>query len=169
MQQGAEQGADYSGEGRRGFAIARGWEGKGIRLPERRTPGSAGYDLEAAETVTIPPGERAVIPTGLKAFMPEDEFLGIYIRSSLAFRHGLALVNGVGIIDSDYYGNPENDGHIMIGVVNTGKKAFTVQKGERVAQAIFQPFRRVDAEAELAAEKASTLSRRQGGIGSTGR
>ncbi|MBE3577617.1 MAG: dUTP diphosphatase [Limnochordales bacterium] len=156
-----------AGERQRGFAVARGWEERGVRLPQRRTPGSAGYDLEAAETVTIRPGERAVIPTGLKAYMPEDEFLAVYIRSSLAFKYGLMLVNSVGIIDSDYFENPDNDGHIMIGVINLGSETVTVHKGDRVAQAIFQPFRRVSAEE--AGEVEPPGRQRTGGIGSTGR
>lgn len=153
-------------EGRRGFAVARGWEASGVRLPARRTPGSAGYDLEAAQTVTVRPGERAVIPTGLKAYMPADEFLGIYIRSSLAFKYGLMLVNSVGIIDSDYFENQDNDGHIMIGVINLGQEAVTMHKGERVAQAIFQPFRRISAEES--GEVELPVEPRTGGIGSTG-
>lgn len=99
------------------------------------------------------------VPTGIKAWMPPDEFLGVYIRSSLAFRHQLMLVNNVGIIDSDYFENPENDGHIMVGLINLGRETVILEKGERFAQAIFQPFRRIE-------EK--VLPTRQGGLGSTG-
>lgn len=79
----------------------------------------------------------AVIATGLKAYMQDDEYLGIHIRSSLAFKKNLNLVNSQGVIDADYYNNEDNEGHIMIGLINFGDEDVEITKGMRIAQAIF--------------------------------
>ena len=146
----------------RGFEHVSGYETAGLPLPARSTPGSAGYDFVAAENICLPAGERALIPTGIKAYMLQDEYLGMHIRSSLAVKHGLQLVNAQGVIDSDYYNNPENEGHIRIALVNCGRQAVTIERGMRIAQGIFYKF--LLADADQAAEKAG----RSGGIGSTG-
>ena len=91
----------------RGFDVVRSWQNKGISLPVRKTAASAGYDFEAGESVTIRPDEQVMVPTGIKAYMQPDEVLTIHIRSSMAVKHQLVLVNSVGIIDADYYDNPE--------------------------------------------------------------
>ncbi|MCI6406682.1 MAG: dUTP diphosphatase, partial [Veillonella caviae] len=85
----------------RGFEVITAYEDKDIHLPTRKTTESAGYDLECAEAVTLAPGELKLIPTGIKAFMAYDEYLAIHIRSSMAIKRRLALVNSTGIIDSD--------------------------------------------------------------------
>ena len=101
----------------RGFEIAKGFEDKGINLPIRKTKGSAGYDFEVAEDVVVPKFEKGqkptIIKTGVKAYMPEDEVLYLYGRSSNFKKKGLMLANNVGVVDSDYYGNEETDGHIF--------------------------------------------------------
>jgi dUTP pyrophosphatase len=145
----------------RGFEIISAYKDAGITLPERKTALSAGYDITAAEDVLLAPHAVSVIPTGLKAYMRDDEYLGIHIRSGLAFKHALSLINGQGIIDADYYNNSGNEGHIMIAVYNHGQTPVTVAKGERVAQGIFYNF--------LKADNDDATATRTGGIGSTGK
>ena len=144
----------------RGFEIVSAYAGQGIHIPSRKTAKSAGYDLEAAETKVLAPHAVTVVPTGLKAYM-DDEYLSVFIRSSLAFKKGLMLANSTGIVDSDYYNNPDNEGHIMIAYYNTGDTPYTVEKGDRIGQGIFMKYLTVDEDA------ASGM--RTGGIGSTGK
>lgn len=146
---------------KRGFEIISTYKDKNINLPSRKTAKSAGYDLEAGNDVVIKAGKTAIIPTGLKAYMLDDEYLGIHIRSSLAFKKHLNLINAQGIIDADYYNNPDNEGHIMIGIINFGTEDVQIKKGMRIAQAIFYKFLTVDDEI-----LDDTI--RQGGFGSTG-
>ena len=146
----------------RGFEIVAGYQDRGLSLPIRKTCASAGYDIAAAENVCLQPGQLAVIPTGLKADMQPDEYLAIHIRSSLAIKNRLYLANSQGIIDSDYYDNPDNEGHILIGVVNGGSTEVMLPQGMRIAQGIFCRYLRADADEQ--AEKQA----RSGGIGSTG-
>ncbi|MDY5481746.1 MAG: dUTP diphosphatase [Veillonella caviae] len=144
----------------RGFEVITAYEDKDIHLPTRKTTESAGYDLECAEAVTLAPGELKLIPTGIKAFMAYDEYLAIHIRSSMAIKRCLALVNSTGIIDSDYYNNEDNEGHIMIAVLNYGTEPVHLEKGERVAQGIFSKY--------LITNDDDATGVRTGGIGSTG-
>ncbi len=138
----------------RGVEIFAGYENSGINLPTRRTAYSAGYDLEAAESVLVS-NKISLVPTGLKAFMLPDEVLLIYIRSSLAVKHALALANGVGVIDADY------GGHIILPMISLGAD-FQIQKGMRVAQGIFQKFLPADGDI------IGVGARRAGRFGSTG-
>lgn len=144
----------------RGFEVITAYEDKDIHLPTRKTTESAGYDLECAEAVTLAPGELKLIPTGIKAFMAYDEYLAIHIRSSMAIKRRVALVNSTGIIDSDYYNNEDNEGHIMIAVLNYGTELVHLEKGERVAQGIFSKY--------LITNDDDATGVRTGGIGSTG-
>ncbi|HMM21617.1 MAG TPA: dUTP diphosphatase [Selenomonadales bacterium] len=146
----------------RGFEKIKAYEHADFPLPERKTAHSAGYDITAAEAVVLAPQAVTLIPTGLKAYMQEDEYLGVHIRSGLAVKHSLGLINGQGIIDADYYNNPANEGHILIAVFNYGREAVAIGKGERVAQGIFYRYLRTDSDAGAA------LPARTGGIGSTG-
>ena len=106
----------------RGFEVAKGFEDKNINLPIRKTKYSAGYDIEAAEDVIIPSFKKGTNPTlvktGLKAYMQDDEMLLLYNRSSNPKKKGLILANSVGVVDKDYYGNVDNDGHIMFAFYN---------------------------------------------------
>ena len=147
----------------RGFAVVSSYEGLGITLPQRKTAASAGYDLEAAERAVIEPQQMAMVPTGLKAYMQPDEMLTIHIRSSLAVKRGLVLMNSVGIVDADYYNNEDNEGHIYIALWNRGQEPVVIERGERIAQGIFQKYLTVTEDA------AGTGSVRKGGFGSTGR
>jgi dUTP pyrophosphatase len=97
----------------RGFEVVKGFEDAEVELPKRSTAGSAGYDFFACEDVIIQPGKIELVPTGVKAYFPPNEVLLLFNRSSIPRKKGLVLANGVGFIDSDYYNNPDNDGHIM--------------------------------------------------------
>jgi dUTP pyrophosphatase len=147
----------------RGFEIAKGWEDKGINLPERKTAHSAGYDFEAAEDTVIPSFKKGMAPTlvatGIKSYMMDDEVLYLYNRSSNPKKKGLILANSVGVIDKDYYGNPDNDGHIMFAFFNCKDEDITIKKGEAIGQGVFMKYLVVDGD------KAS--GSRKGGFGST--
>lgn len=144
---------------RRGFEKVSGYEY--VNLPQRKTKQSAGYDIESAVNVVINPGEIKLIPTGLKAYMDENEWLGIYIRSSIAVKYGIILANSVAVIDSDYYNNPDNEGHLMLPIRNVSKDVCKIRKGDRIAQGIFHQYYKVDND--------SADGDRTGGIGSTGK
>ena len=131
-------------ERKRGFEIAKGFENMDINLPIRKTKYSAGYDVEAAEDCVIEPykfGDKpTLVKTGLKAYMAEDEYLILCNRSSNPFKKGLVMANSVGIIDADYYGNPDNDGAFMYAFYNFFDKDIEIKKGDVIGQAIFQKY-----------------------------
>ena len=131
-------------ERKRGFEIAKGFENDGINLPVRKTKFSAGYDVEAAEDCIIPSFKKGMKPTlvktGIKAYMQEDEVLILANRSSNPGKKGLVLANSIGVIDCDYYGNPDNDGHIMFAFFNIKDEDIEIKKGDTIGQAIFQKF-----------------------------
>lgn len=147
----------------RGFEVAKGFEEMGINLPVRKTKYSAGYDIEAAEDVVIPSFKKGMNPTlvktGLKAYMQNDEVLLLYNRSSNPKKKGLILANSVGVIDKDYYGNPDNDGHIMFAFYNIKEEDITIKKGEAIGQAVFQKY--------LITDNDDAKGERLGGFGST--
>ena len=113
-----------------------------IKIPERATKGSAGYDFYAPEDYVIWPNETVKIPTGLRVMMEEGWMLSIFPRSGLGFKFRIQLDNTVGIIDSDYYGS-DNYGHIMIKLTNDTRegKVCTINAGNGFAQGIFIPQR----------------------------
>ncbi len=136
--------------------------GKEIPLPAYATEGSAGLDLRACieRAVTVPPGGRVLIPSGLAIELPSADYVAlVFARSGLAIRHGLALSNGVGVIDSDYRGE------ISVGLINQSESAYEIQPGERIAQLAVLPV--VQPKLELTAELSDT-ARGAGGFGSTG-
>lgn len=147
----------------RGFKIAKGWEDKEINLPVRKTKYAAGYDFECAEDTIIPSfklgNPPVLIPTGIKAYMEEDEVLYLYNRSSNPKKKGLILANSVGVIDRDYYGNIDNDGHIMFAFYNITDKDITIKKGEAIGQGVFSKY--------LVTDDDTTSNVRTGGFGST--
>lgn len=132
----------------RGFEVAKGWEDKNINIPIRKTKKSAGYDVKAAEDIIIPPFERGCKPTlihtGLKAYCQDDEWYMLANRSSNPGKKKLVLANGIGIIDADYYCNPDNDGEFMFAYYNMGTEPLEIKKGERIGQVVFQKFLIVD-------------------------
>lgn len=129
-------------------------------LPSRSTKYSAGYDIKALEDFILRSGESMKIPTGLKVMMEPDEVFMVYIRSSMGTKYNIKLMNGVGIIDCDYYNNPSNEGHFYISLRNEGPKDFIAKAGDGIAQGIFMKYLTVDDEQKIE-------STRIGGFGST--
>lgn len=174
----------------RGFEVVSKYQKQEINLPRRQTIASAGYDIEASEDITIPSVWRLnfvrifrlirnghqifsrdyemadeilkpiLIPTGIKAYMPDDEVLILANRSSNTFKRNLALPNGIGVIDSDYYDNPNNEGEIFVQVINYGVKPLHIKKGERIAQGIFMKYLRTDNDDPISRQRTN-------GFGST--
>ena len=137
---------------------------RGMEAPTYATEGSAAVDLRAAlpenEPITIAPGSRALIPTGI-AIAPEshDVVAILAARSGLAIKKGIRLSNGIGVIDADYRGE------ICVGLHNTGTEPFEVNRGDRIAQMMFMP---VMAANLIAAASLDETARGAGGFGSTG-
>ena len=130
--------------------------------PHRSTKHSAGYDFISPIEIIIPAHGMAKIPTGIKAQMNEDEVLYIYSRSSIGFKTAIRLSNVVGVVDCDYYNNPDNEGHIFIKFFNPTDKDYQIHIGDKIAQGIFTKYLTVDDEEEIETE-------RSGGLGSTGK
>ncbi len=164
----------------RGFEVCKGYENKNITIPERKTRCSVGYDIEAAEEIIIPSiwkiifknfgkyitGSKdyeeikpTLINTGLKSYFQEDEILVLANKSSLPFKKGLVMANSIGIIESDYYENESNDGHLMYSYYNFSPIDLTIKKGDAIGQAYFQKF--------LIADGDKATGKRIGGYGST--
>ncbi len=131
-------------------------------LPRRKTKKAGAYDLNSLINYELLPGETVLIPTGIKYISPDDEIFLIVIRSSLGFKYGIKMRNQVGIIDADYYNNPQNEGHVLLKIENSSNEIFKINIGDAIAQGIFMKYYTVDNEEEITEE-------RQGGIGSTGR
>ena len=165
---------------KRGFEICKDYIDKDINLPVRKTKNSVGYDIEAAEDTIIPSiwknifgnfskfikGDKeyleikpTLVKTGLKSYFGEDEVLMLANRSSNPGKKGLILANSLGIIESDYYGNPDNDGHLMYAYYNFFPVDITIKKHDTIGQAYFQNFLKVDND--------NADGIRTGGFGST--
>lgn len=129
-----------------------------IIIPKRATSGSAGYDFYSPIDVVVNPNEFVRIPTGIRCYMEKEYVLHLYPRSSLGFKYQMGLVNTTGVIDSDYY-NADNEGHIIVGVVNRGNKPMEIKKGDRFVQGVFVQY-------YLAFEEENN-EERHGGFGST--
>ncbi len=140
--------------------IARSGRAKDFPLPEYATPASAGVDLRASDGCVIPPGGRALVPTGLRIALPEGYEAQVRPRSGLALRHGVTLPNSPGTIDADYRGE------IGVILMNLGQEPFIVEPGDRIAQMVVAPVARV---AWSEAEELDATERGEGGFGSTGR
>jgi dUTP pyrophosphatase len=134
---------------------------EGLALPAYATPGAAGMDLLAAVSapLTIPPGGRALVPTGLCIALPADHELQVRPRSGLALKHGITMPNTPGTVDEDYRGE------LQVIVMNAGSEPFTVERGMRIAQAVLAPVVRATWR-EVTALPETT--RGAGGFGSTG-
>lgn len=142
----------------RGFELVKGETNLDL-LPKRSTQHSAGYDFVAAETITIDPGAIKLVPTNVKAYMQEGEVLYLYDRSSNPRKRGIVLSNSVGVIDKDYYSNPDNDGNIHAQFTNITNDVVTIEKGTAMMQGVFMPF--------LLADDDNASGVRVGGFGST--
>ena len=133
------------------------------KIPFRATEGSAGMDLYACidEPVTLGGGEKAVIPTGIAIELPSAELAAfVFARSGLAIKHGIGLLNSVGVIDSDYRGE------VMVGVINQISTPYTIQPGERVAQMVIMPVSMMPTQEVCDLDE---TERGAGGFGSTGK
>ena len=147
---------------RRGFEKLREYENdETVKLPVRSTKGSAAYDLYAKESATIKSGEKHKFKLGVKAYMQEDEALFIITRSGNGTKRRVTLANNIGLIDSDYYDNEDNEGELIVMLANDGTDDFEVKPGDRIAQAFFQKILLADDDSVLA-------KMRKGGFGSTG-
>lgn len=129
-------------------------------IPKRSTKYSAGYDFEAIFPFTLKPNEIKKIPLGVKVAMNEDEMLMLVVRSSQGFKYNVRMCNQIGIFESDFYNNEENEGHMWLALQNHGDKDYVVKKGDRICQGIFVKFLTVDNEDEI-------KKIRKGGVGST--
>ena len=136
---------------------------KSAKLPFRATEGSAGMDLYACidSPVTLGAGEKAVIPTGIAIELPSAELAAfVFARSGLAIKHGIGLLNGVGVIDSDYRGE------ICVGVINQLAEPYTIAPDERIAQLVIMPVSLIN---PVEAQSLDDTARGEGGFGSTGK
>ena len=132
-----------------------------LKLPKRGTSKSAGYDIFAPFDITLEPKEEIKIPTFLKAYMQDGEVLMAFPRSGLGFKYYCRLSNTVGIIDSDYYNNENNEGHMFVKLRNEGNKTMIIKEGTGMCQMIFMPFLLADGDSFDNGEE------RVGGFGST--
>jgi dUTP pyrophosphatase len=135
--------------------------GDGLPLPAYATVGSAGMDLRAAvdEPIVLEPGKRCLVPTGLRIALPEGYEAQIRPRSGLAIKQGITVANAPGTVDSDYRGE------VQVGLVNLSDEAYTVRRGDRIAQMVVAPVTRV---AWQPVESLDETDRGAGGFGSTG-
>ena len=115
-------------------------------LPARSSGKTAGYDIYLLEDVTLQPGDIKKIPTGLKAKYEDDEVLLLVVRSGMGFKYNIRLCNQIGVIDADYYNNPNNEGHMWAKVQNEGDTAVTIKKGEAIIQGIFMKYLVTDSD-----------------------
>ncbi|MCR5347681.1 MAG: dUTP diphosphatase [Fretibacterium sp.] len=129
-------------------------------LPAYATGGAAGVDLRASESCVIPPGGRALVPTGIRIALPEGYEAQVRPRSGLALKHGVTLLNSPGTIDSDYRGE------IRVILINLGQEPFNIQPGDRIAQMVFAPVTRCVWDETKSLDE---TGRGAGGFGSTGR
>lgn len=137
-------------------------EGEGLELPTYATSGAAGMDLRAAidDEIVIPPGGRELVSTGIRIAVPRGYEAQVRPRSGLALRHGIAVLNAPGTIDSDYRGT------VAVILANLGQEDFVVKRGDRIAQLVVAPV----ARAELVqVERLENSERGGGGFGHTGR
>jgi dUTP pyrophosphatase len=136
--------------------------GEGLELPAYKTAGAAGFDLRAAvaESLTLLPGGRSLVPTGLAVAIPVGYEGQVRMRSGLALESGLALLNAPGTIDSDYRGE------VRLVVSNLGSEPVTIVRGDRIAQLVIAPVARADLQRT---DVLPASSRDTGGFGSTGK
>ena len=165
------------------------YENTDINLPSRKTEFSAGYDFEVAEDIIIPSyfdcverlkienanelltleqmanltkvtkAKPTLVPTGIKCSLDKNTYLELSVRSSCPLKYWLILANSVGIIDADYYNNPDNEGHIYFQMINLSPYDIQLKKGDIIGQGIIKPYLITDDDA--------ASGKRQGGFGST--
>lgn len=131
-----------------------------LKLPQRATKKSSGYDFYSVCDFALDPNEEIKLPTGIKIYMQDDEELLIFPRSSVGFKYNVKINNTIGKIDADYYQNEDNEGHVWIKFTNTGNKIWEVKQGDAVAQGTFYKYLIADNDIPKSKE-------RTGGLGST--
>lgn len=112
-------------------------EYENYKLPSRDSKKTAAYDIYLLSDVKLEPGEIKKIPTGIKSYFQDDEVLLLVIRSSMGFKYNVRLCNQIGVIDSDYYNNVDNEGHIWLKIQNEDNETFELKKGEAIVQGMF--------------------------------
>ena len=132
-----------------------------MKLPKRSTKSSAGYDFYAMEDIICKPREITMVKTGIKAKMEDNEVLLLFNRSSNPKKKGLIILNGVGVVDADYYGNAENDGEIAALFYNMRDEDVEIKAGDKIMQGIFVKY--------AITEDDKAEGERSGGFGSTGK
>ena len=143
-----------------GVQVKRLPHGKGLALPHYATQGAAGMDVVSAEAVTLQPGARHAVATGLALAIPPGYEIQVRPRSGLALKHGVTVLNSPGTVDADYRGE------VSVLLINHGQEPFTIRRGERIAQLV------IAAVAQAAFVTVTSLpptDRGSGGFGSTGR
>jgi len=141
-------------------AVQRLPNGADLPLPAYATPGSAGLDLRAAQALTLKPGKRALVPTGLAIALPEGFEAQVRPRSGLAVKHGITVLNAPGTIDADYRGE------IQVPLINHGEDDFVIARGDRIAQMVIARVEQVMLEEVTVLDG---TARGSGGFGSSGR
>ena len=134
--------------------------GEGLPLPAYETTGSAGLDLRATGDLTLKPGERSLVSTGIAIALPPGYEAQIRPRSGLAVKHGVTVLNSPGTIDSDYRGE------VKVPLINHGDRDFFITRGDRIAQMVIAPVSRVAWESVI---ELDITMRGAGGFGSSGR
>ena len=125
------------------------------KLPIRDSKLTAGYDIFLLKDLELKPNEIVKLPTGIKSYFQDNEVLLIIIRSSMGFKYNIRLVNQIGVIDSDYYNNKDNEGHIFIKIQNEGKETIKFKAGEAIAQGIFMNYLITKSDMDLGLERES--------------
>lgn len=143
----------------RKFEVVSRCKNMDVELPKRKTKKSAGYDFFAIEDFTLYPNKLCIVPTGVKVYMEDDEVLYLHIRSSVALKRGVRMLNSIGVIDADFVDNPDNEGEISLGLLSHNDDIVHIKKGERIAQGVFHKF--------LITDDDNAEGKRVGGIGST--
>ncbi len=125
------------------------------KLPIRDSKQTAGYDICLLNDLELKPNEIVKLPTGIKSYFQPDEVLLIIVRSSMGFKYNIRLTNQVGVIDADYYNNPNNEGHIFLKVKNEGTQTVNFKAGETIAQGIFLKYLITDSDEDLGIKRGS--------------
>ena len=126
-----------------------------IIIPQRDSAASVGYDLPILSDINLAPGETVKLPTGLKARFQPDEVLLLIVRSKTGFKYNIRLCNQVGVIDSDYYNNPDNEGHIFVKLQNEDTEAHSFKRGDALVQGVFMKYLATDSDNNLQKKRRS--------------
>ena len=126
-----------------------------IIIPQRDSAASVGYDLPLLSDLELAPGETAKLPTGLKARFQPDEVLLLIVRSKTGFKYNIRLCNQVGVIDSDYYNNPDNEGHLFVKVQNEDTVTHKFQRGDALVQGVFMKYLTTDNDHDFGQKRRS--------------